>query len=149
MEIERAAFAVFPSRRAAEDARDALVMEGLPEELVDVQLDEADRPRPTRISHFYVRYGVPLVIVLGATAGALIGGGWGVLMGVLFAALYGTLAALLSGKIDLPPVVGKLVARARDRRTTLILDIEGAKGAGVADYERFLVQHGAVRVGMT
>lgn len=146
--MERAAFAVFPSRRAAEDARDALVREGLPAELVDLQLDAGDRPRKARISHFYVRYGIPLVIVLGATAGALTAGWWGVLLGVVFAALYGTLAALLSGRIDLPPVVGKLVARARDRRTTLILDIAGAKGAGV-DYERFLVQHGAVRVGMT
>lgn len=146
--MERAAFAVFPSRRAAEDARDALVREGLPEELVDVQPDAGDRPSRRRISHFYVRYGVPLVILLGATAGALTAGWWGVLLGVLFAALYGTLAALLSGRIDLPPVVGKLVARVRDRRTTLILDIAGAKGAGV-DYERFLVQHGAVRVGMT
>lgn len=146
--MERAAFAVFPSRRAAEDARDALVKEGIPEDLVDVQVADGDRPQPARISHFYVRYGVPLVVVLGATAGALLGGWWGVLLGVLFAALYGTLAAALSGRIDLPPVVGKLVARARKRRTTLILDIAGAKGAGV-DYERFLVKHGAVRVGMT
>lgn len=146
--MERAAFAVFPSRQAAEEARDALVRDGLPAELVDVQLDERDRPRPAPISHFYVRYGVPLVIVLGASAGALLGGWWGVLLGMLFAAVYGTLAAALSGRIELPPVVGKLVARARDRRTTLIVDVEGAEGAGV-DYRRFLVQHGAIRVGMT
>lgn len=146
--MERAAFAIFRSRRAAQDAMDALVGEGLPKDLVDVQLREGERPRPAAISHFYVRYGVPIVIVLGATAGALIGGWWGVLMGVLFAALYGTLAAALSGKIDLPPVVGRLASKVLDRRTMLVVDIAGAKTAGI-DYERFLVQHGAVRVGMT
>ena len=146
--MENATFAVFPSRRAAEDARDALVREGLPKELVDVQLDAGARARKAPISRFYVRYGVPLVILLGAVGGALAGGWWGVLLGMIFAALYGTLAAALSGRIELPPAVGKLVARARDRRTMLVVDIAGAKGAGV-DYERFLVRHGAVRVGMT
>lgn len=146
--MERAAFAIFRSRRAAQAAMDALITQGVPEDLVDVQLQEDERPRPAAISHFYVRYGVPIVVLLGATAGALIAGWWGVLMGMLFAAAYGTLAAILSGKIDVTPVLGKLAAKVRDRQTMLVVDIAGARGAGI-DYERFLRQHGAVRVGMT
>lgn len=146
--MERAAFAIFRSRRAAQEAMDALVTQGVPEDLVEVQLHEDERPRPAAVSHFYVRYGVPIVVLLGATAGALIAGWWGVLMGILFAAVYGTLAAILSGKIDVRPVLGKLASKVGDRQTTLVVDIAGAKGASI-DFERFLMQHGAVRVGMT
>ena len=146
--MERAAFAIFRSRRAAQEAMDALVIQGVPEDLVDLQLREDERPRPAAVSHFYVRYGVPIVVVLGGTAGALIAGWWGVLMGMLFAAVYGTLAAILSGKIDLEPVVGKLAGKVRNRQTMLVVDVAGAKQAGI-DHERFLRQHGAVRVGMT
>jgi hypothetical protein len=146
--MERAAFAIFRSRQAAEEAKQALVREGLPEDLADVQPRQRELPRPPAVRHFYVRYGVPLVILVGASAGLLLAGWWGLLLGLMFAALYGTLAAVLSGKIDVAPAVDKLVSKDRARRTMLVVDIAGAKRAGI-DYKRFLVEHGAVRVGMT
>jgi hypothetical protein len=147
--MERAAFAVFRSRQAAEQAKDALVGEGIPEELIHVQLHESDLPRRPTVSHSHVWYAIPIVIVLGATAGALMAGRWGLWLGLLFAAYYGTLAAALSGKIDLEPVIAKLVSKVRERRRTMmVIDIGGVEGAGI-DHERFLVQHGTVRVGMT
>src|SRR5690606_28451074 len=103
--MERAVYGIFEDRRTAQDAMTALVAEGVPEEVIDVQihsgeLDVEDLPGPATASQRYVKYGVPVLAVIGATVGGITAGWFGALLGVLSAVLLGTLAAALSGRID-------------------------------------------------
>lgn len=148
--MERTVYAIFDSQGAAQAAVDDLVREGVPAEVIDVQLQSGelsveDLPQPATASRRYVKVGVPLVILVGAAAGAFVGGWVGALLGVLVAAVFGTIAAALSGSIEprrrLAALAPEMVG---EGRTLLLVDVSGREAA--LDYEEVLRRRGAVRV---
>jgi hypothetical protein len=146
--MERTVYAIFDTQGAAKAAVDDLVREGVPADVIDVQLhrDELtveDLPQPATASRSYVKLGVPLVILAGGAAGAIVGGWAGALMGVLVAAVLGTIAAALSGSIE-PRARLAALGPELEGRTLLLVDVTGREAA--LDYERVLRQRGAVRV---
>jgi hypothetical protein len=148
--MERTVYAIFDSQGAAKEAADDLVREGVPADVIDVQLQRGeltptDLPQPATASRRYVKLGVPLVIVLGGVAGSLVGGWPGALMGVLVAAIFGFVAAALSGSIEPRPELADLASEVERGRTMLVVDVTNREAA--LDYEDVLRRRGAVQVG--
>jgi hypothetical protein len=151
--MDKAVYAIFENQGAAHEAMNALVREGVPPEVIDLQLQEGelaveDLPQPATASRLYVKVGVPLVIVVAAVAGALIEGLPGALMGVVGGTVFGGIAAAISGSIEAKPEVADLASEVHDGRIMLVVDVDEVTGRSVAlDYQGFLRRHGAVQVG--
>jgi len=129
---------------------DALVHEGVPPEVIDLHLQRGglavwDLTQPETASRRYVQLGVPLVIMVGGTVGAIIAGWTGALMGVLVGAVFGLIAAALSGSIEPRKELAALTPQVDDGRTMLVVDVTSREAA--LDYEAVLLRRGAVRVG--
>jgi hypothetical protein len=148
--MERTVFAIFEDERVAKDAMDALVREGVPPEVIDLHLQRGalaveDLTQPETASRRYVQVGVPLVVLVGGTVGAIMEGWSGALMGVLVGAVFGTIAAALSGSIEPRRELAVLSPEVDDGRTMLVVDVSNREAA--LDYEAVLLRRGAVRVG--
>lgn len=148
--MERTVFAIFDNERTAKDAMDALVSEGVPPEVIDLHLQRGelavqDLSQPATASRRYVQLGVPLVVLVGGTVGAIMAGWTGALMGVLVAAVFGTVAAALSGSIEPRKELAAQTPAVEDGRTMLVVDVTSREAA--LDYAAVLRQRGAVRVG--
>lgn len=148
--MERTVYGIFDSHRAARSAVDDLVREGVPADVIDVQLQRGeltvqDLPQSATASRRYVKIGVPLVILVGAGAGALVGGWAGALMGMLVAAVFGTIAAALSGSIEPRREVAALAPEMEAGGTMLVVNVTDR--AAALDYESVLRRRGALRVG--
>jgi outer membrane lipoprotein SlyB len=150
--MEHTVYAIFDSEGAAHEAADELVREGVPSEVIDVHLQSGeltveDLTQPETASRRYVKVGVPLVVLVGAIAGAVISGLTGALVGVLVATVFGTIAAGLSGSIEPQRELAALAPDMDEGRTMLVVDVTNREAA--VDYERVLRRRGAVRVGST
>lgn len=148
--MERTVFAIFHSERAARNALDALVSEGVPQEVIDLHLQQGeltveDLTQPETASRRYVLLGVPLIMLVGGGVGAIIEGWVGALMGLLVAAVFGTIAAALSGSIEPRKELQSQNSSVEDGRTMLVVDVTTREAA--RDYEAALLRRGAVRVG--
>lgn len=148
--MERTVFAIFDDERVAKDAMNALVSEGVPPEVIDLHLQRGeltveDLPQPATASRLYVQVGVPLVVLVGGTAGAIMAGWTGALMGVLVAAVFGTVAAALSGSIEPRRMLAAQTPAVEAGRTMLVVDVTNREAA--LDYAAVLRRRGAVRVG--
>lgn len=150
--MDRVVYAIFENHASAQQAVDQLLAHGVPDDVIDLvmhegKVKEGDFAGPATEARRYGLFGGIATAIAGAVLGGLIAGGIGVALGALSGGLLGSIVASIAGGSDPKPEMDDLAAEVRKGRVLVTIDLTG-KHVGL-DYERFLEDHGALRVGMT
>jgi len=149
--MDRLVYAVFADHATAQGAVDELLRHGVPDSVIDLVMHEGkvvlgDFAGPATGARRYFVIGGIATAIVGAVVGGLVSGWLGAALGVLSGGMLGSIVAMISGSDEPKAKMNDLVTEVRNGRVLVTVDISG-KHVGL-DCERFLENHGAMRVGM-
>lgn len=150
--MDRLVYAIFEDHESAQRTVDELMAHGVPDDVIDLVMHEGtiaegDLAGPATEARRYGLFGGIVTATAGAVLGGVVGGGPGAALGLLMGGLLGGIVASVAGGSEPKPEISELVAEVRKGRVLLTIDL-ASKHVGL-DCERFLEDHGALRVGMT